>query len=197
MCSSDLIAYAAARLRDIAATHGADSIAFLGGEKLNLEEQYLLQKLARDVLGTAHVDARTRPATAVAGDAVLRATGGGRPSLTFESLYLAQEALVLFEDLQGEAPLAQAAIVRGFRQRGLHVTVAHARRVKLARPKFKGDWLGLRPGAELALTLALTKSALDLGVPANVPSEVASALESLKGSLAGWTPERKIGRAHV
>ena len=188
--SAEAIAYAAARLRDIAATHGADSIAFLGGEKLNLEEQYLLQKLARDVLGTANVDARTRPATAVAGDAVLRATGGGRPSLTFESLYQAQEALVLFEDLQGEAPLAQAAIVRGFRQRGLHVTVAHARRVKLARPKFKGDWLGLRPGAELALTLALTKSALDLGVPANVPGEVASALESLKGSLAGWTPER-------
>ncbi|MFM7230854.1 MAG: NADH-quinone oxidoreductase subunit NuoG [bacterium] len=188
--TDEATAFVAARLRDLAATHGPDSIAFLGGEKLNVEEQYLLQKLARTVLGTPNLDARTRPAAAVAGDALLRATGGGRPGLTFDAITAAQEVLVLFEDLQGEAPLAQAAVVRGFRQRGLHVTVAHARRVKLARAKFKGDWLGLRPGSELALTLALTKSALDLGVPAGVPGEVASALASLQGSLAAWTPER-------
>ena len=186
----EAVAYAAARLRDIAATHGPESIAFVGGEKLNLEEQYLFQKLARAVLGTANVDARTRPASAVAGDALLRATGGGRPGLTFEALYAADEVLILFEDLQGEAPLAQAAVVRGFRQRGLHVTVAHARRVKLARARFSGDWLALKPGAELALTLALTRAALDLGVAAGTPPEVAKALTSLQASLAAWTPER-------
>jgi NADH-quinone oxidoreductase chain G len=186
----EAVAYAAARLRDLAATHGPEAIAFVGGEKLNVEEQYLFQKLARAVLGTPNVDARTRPAAAVAGDAVLRATGGGRPGLTFGGLHEADEVLVLFEDLQGEAPLAQAAVVRGFRQRGLHVTVAHARRVKLARPRFRGDWLAVRPGAELALTLALTRAALDLGVPDSAPTEVRSALESLKASLAPWTAER-------
>jgi formate dehydrogenase major subunit len=98
--------------------------------------------------------------------------------------------LILFEDLQGEAPLAQAAVVRGFRQHELHVTVAHARRVKLARPRFKGDWLAVKPGAELALTLALTRAALDLGTPQGVPPELASALESLRGSLSPWTAER-------
>ena len=46
------VAWAAARLRDIAATHGPESIAFLGGEKLNIEEQYLFQKLARARTGT-------------------------------------------------------------------------------------------------------------------------------------------------
>jgi NADH-quinone oxidoreductase chain G len=186
----EAVAYAAARLRDLAATHGSDSIAFVGGEKLNLEEQYLFQKLARAVLGTPHVDARTRPSAAVAGDALLRATGGGRSALTFEALYAAEEVLVLFDDLQGEAPLAQAAIVRGLRQRGLHVTVAHTRRVKLARARFKSDWLALRPGSELALTLALTKAALDLGLPADLTPAVAQALESLKPGLAAWTPER-------
>ena len=85
-----------------------ESIAFLGGDKLNLEEQYLMQKLARAVLGTPHVDARTRPAAALAGDALRRAIGGGRPPLTFDALHDAQEVLVLFDDLQGEAPFAQA-----------------------------------------------------------------------------------------
>ncbi len=186
----EAVAYAAARLRDIAATHGPDSLAFVGGEKLNVEEQFLFQKLARNVLGSSNIDARTRVASAVSGSAVLRATGGGRPGLTFQGLYEAKEVWVLFEDLQGEAPLAQAAIVRGFRQRGLHVTVAHARRVKLARPKFKGDHLAVKPGAELALTLALTKAALDLGLPEGVPAEVSSALGALQGSLAAWTGDK-------
>ena len=177
------VAWAAARLRDIAATHGPESIAFLGGEKLNIEEQYLFQKLARGVLGTPHVDARTRQPAPVAGAALRRATGAGRRPLTFDAIYEAQEVLVLFDDLQGEAPLAQAAVVRGFRQRGLHVTVAHARRVKLARPRFKGDWLAVKPGSELNLVLALTRAALELGVPEGTPGDVAHALGSLKSSL--------------
>jgi predicted molibdopterin-dependent oxidoreductase YjgC len=183
-------AYVAARLRDIAATHGAGAIAFLGGEKLNVEEQYLFQKLARGVLGTNHVDARTRFTARVSGAAVLKATGGGRPGLTFEQLTSAQEVLVLFDDLQGESPFAQANIIRGQHQRGLHVTVAHPRRVKLARPKFKGDWLGVKPGAELVLLHALTQAALAAGEPANLPAAVAAGLPALKSALAGLTPER-------
>lgn len=185
----EAVAYTAARLRDIAATHGPGAIAFLGGEKLNLEEQYLFQKLARGVLGTNHVDARTRLVADVPGDAVLRATGGGRPALTFEQLLSAEEVLVLFDDLQGESPFAQANVIRGQHQRGLHVTVAHPRRVKLARPKFKGDWLGLKPGSELALLHALTRAALALPRPAGLPAPVAAALDAAAASLAGWSPE--------
>jgi NADH-quinone oxidoreductase chain G len=187
------VAWAAARLRDIAATHGPEAIAFLGGDKLNLEEQYLFQKLARGVLGTPHVDARTRQPASIPAAALRRAIGAGRKPLTFDALCEAQEVLILFEDLQGEAPLAQAAIVRGFRQRGLHVTVAHARRVKLARPRFKGDWLALKPGAELALVQALTRAALEMGVPEGTPGDVAGALEALKSSLGAGVSEAELG----
>jgi len=183
-------AYVAARLRDIAAAHGPGSIAFLGGEKLNLEEQYLFQKLARGVLGTNHVDARTRFTARVPGAAILRATGGGRPSLTFEELVTAQEVLVLFDDLQGESPFAQANLVRGQHQHGLHLTVAHPRRVKLARPKFRGDWLGVRPGGHLALLHALTKAALEAGDPQGLPAEVAASLAGVRTALTAWTPQR-------
>jgi NADH-quinone oxidoreductase subunit G len=191
------VAWAAARLRDIAAAHGPESIAFLGGEKLNLEEQYLFQKLARGVLGSPNVDARTRPPAVAPASSLRRAIGAGRRPLTFDALYEAQEVLVLFDDLQGEAPLAQAAIVRGFRQRGLHVTVAHARRVKLARPRFKGDWLAVKPGAELALVLALTRAALESGVPEGAPGEVGRALESLRGSLPAGEADTGVSPAAI
>src|SRR5262249_50728585 len=186
----EAVAYAGARLRDIAATHGPEAIAFLGGEKLNPEEMYLMQKLAPRGVGTPHVDARTRQPAAVSGAAFRRAIGAGRRPLTFDALHEAQEVLILFDDLQGEAPFAQAAIVRGFRQRGLHVTVAHARRVKLARPRFKADWLAVKPGAELPLVLALTRAALELGMPDGAPADVTSALGALKSWRASLPSER-------
>jgi len=186
----EAVALAAARLEAIAATHGPEAVAFLGGEKLYLEEQYLFQKLARGVLGTNHVDARTRFTAPVSGTALLEATGGGRPALSFQELERAEEVLVLFEDLQGEAPFAQAALIRGQHQFGLHLTVAHARRVKLARPKFRGEWLGLKPGGELALLNGLTRAALDAGDPPDLPREIGAGLAGLKGALAAWTVER-------
>ncbi len=186
----EAVAHAASRLKAIAATHGPSSIAFLGGERLNLEEQYLFQKLARAVLGTNHVDARTRFTARVPGAALLKATGGGRPLVSFEQIRGAQEVLVLFDDLQGESPFAQAVLIQGQHQSGLHLTLAHPRRVKLAAPKFGADWLAVRPGGELALLHALTAAALEAGPPATLPVEVAAGLGALRTSLAAWTPER-------
>ncbi|HEY2955892.1 MAG TPA: NADH-quinone oxidoreductase subunit NuoG [Candidatus Eisenbacteria bacterium] len=193
----EAVAFAAARLESIAATHGPEAVAFLGGEKLYLEEQYLFQKLARGVIGTNHVDARTRFVSPVPGAALLEATGGGRPALSFSDLERAEEVLVLLEDLQGEAPLAQAALIRGQHQLGVHLTVAHARRVKLARPKFRGEWLGVKPGGELALLHGLTRAALDAGDPPDLPREIAAGLPGLKGALAAWTVERAAEESGV
>jgi len=181
--------FAAARLREIAAVHGPGAIAFLGGEKLNVEEQYLFQKLARGVLGTNHIDARTRWTAPVPGEAILRATGGGRPLISFEALGHVKEVLVLGDDLQGESPFAQAVLIRGQHQRGLHLTIVHPRRVKLARGKFRGDWLAFRPGSEVALLHGLTRGVLELGLAAGLPAGVAEGLAGLQASLAAWTPE--------
>ena len=46
----------AGRLRDIRAAHGPDSIAFLVSAKCTNEENYLLQKMARAVVGTHNVE---------------------------------------------------------------------------------------------------------------------------------------------
>lgn len=186
----EAVAHAAARLREIAARDGADAIAFLGGEKLGLEEQYLLQKLARAVLGTNHVDSRTRLVAPLPGTAFLKATGGGRPSISLDELGRTKEVLVLGDDLQGESPFLQAVLIRGQHQQGVHLTVAHPRRVKLARASFGGEWLGLAPGSELALLNGLTRAALESGDPTGLPAEVAAGLPALRSALAAWTPER-------
>jgi NADH-quinone oxidoreductase chain G len=195
----EAVAFAAARLREIVARDGADAVAFLGGETLNLEEQYLFQKLARAVLGTNHVDARTRLPLPLAGTAILKATGGGRPLPSLDELGRTREVLVLGDDLQGESPLLQAVLIRGQHQAGLHLTVAHPRRVKLAQGKFGGAHLGLAPGSELALLNGLTRAALETGVvdATQLPAEVAAGMPALRAALAEWTPERTAERTGV
>jgi NADH-quinone oxidoreductase chain G len=193
----EAVAFAASRLREIVAEHGPGAVAFLGGEKLNVEEQYLFQKLARAVIGTNHVDARTRFTTRVDGRAILQATGGGRPALSLDALGRAEEVLVLGDDLQGEAPFAQAVLIRGQHQAGLHLTVAHPRRVKLARSKFGGDWLAVRPGSEVALLNALTLAALEVGGRSDVPADVAKALAALPQALGANAPDRAAAATGV
>jgi formate dehydrogenase major subunit len=80
-------------------------------------------------------------------------------------------------------------LVKAARHRGLHVTMIHPRRVKLANVKFKSDWIAPRPGTDLALLHAITRAALDLGDPQGVPAEVASGLASLKQGLAEWSAD--------
>ena len=50
------LGYAVDRLRDIRDQYGPDSIGFLVSAKCTNEENYLLQKLARGVIGTNNVD---------------------------------------------------------------------------------------------------------------------------------------------
>ena len=50
------LAHTANRLRDIRAAHGPDSIGFLVSAKCTNEENYLLQKIARGLIGTNNVD---------------------------------------------------------------------------------------------------------------------------------------------
>jgi predicted molibdopterin-dependent oxidoreductase YjgC len=69
--------------------------------------------------------------------------------------------------------------------------------VKLARPKFRGEWLGVAPGAELALLSGLARAALEAGVPVGLPEATAATLPALEAALAAWTVERAAQESGV
>lgn len=52
----EAIAYIAQRVKEISAKHGANAIGGIGSTRTTNEENYLFQKLLRDVIGTANVD---------------------------------------------------------------------------------------------------------------------------------------------
>ena len=64
----EAISRAAGGLLRIAADEGPDQLAFLGSAQITNEEAFLLQWLAREVVGTPHVDHRLSPLEGIAPD---------------------------------------------------------------------------------------------------------------------------------
>ena len=122
-------------------------IAFLGRREAERRGAVPVSEAGARRAGTRTTSTRARALTAPRlGRRDSSGHGRRAPVRSVRRAGRAEEVLVLGDDLQGEAPFAQAELIRGQHQAGLHLTVAHPRRVKLARAKFGGDWLGLSAG---------------------------------------------------
>ena len=71
--------FVAERLREIAAAHGPDAIAFYGSGQLLTEEYYVASKLARGFLGTNNFDTNSRLCMASAAAGYVRSLGSDGP----------------------------------------------------------------------------------------------------------------------
>ena len=70
----------ARRLKEIKATNGPDSLAFISSSKCTNEESYLMQKLARAVIGTNNIDNCSRYCQSPATAGLFRTVGYGGDS---------------------------------------------------------------------------------------------------------------------
>src|SRR5699024_1453832 len=73
----------------VKASHGSDGLAFISSSKATNEESYLMQKLARQVIGTNNVDNCSRYCQAPATKGLFRTVGHGGDSGSIEDLEIA------------------------------------------------------------------------------------------------------------
>jgi NADH-quinone oxidoreductase subunit G len=131
----EALTFAGTRLRELRDAKGANSIGVIGSNRTTNEENYLLQKFARTVLGTNNIDHhRTADyvtlATSLAGTTT--ATGGTR----FASQHCVQQApalLLVGGDPTSEAPLTAWNIRTNVRLNKARVYIANHREIKLKR----------------------------------------------------------------
>jgi NADH-quinone oxidoreductase subunit G len=131
----EALTFAGAKLRELRDAKGANSIGVIGSNRTTNEENYLLQKFARTVLGTNNIDHhRTADyvtlATSLAGTTT--ATGGTR----FASQHCVQQApalLLVGGDPTSEAPLTAWNIRTNVRLNKARVYIANHREIKLKR----------------------------------------------------------------
>ncbi|MGQ9832612.1 MAG: formate dehydrogenase subunit alpha [Candidatus Villigracilaceae bacterium] len=150
------------RLLEIRAESGPDSIGVLTSAKCLNEENYLMNKLARQVIGTNNIDhcARLCHASTVAGLTV--SFGSGAMSNSMEDVaHLAQAFFVIGSNTTEQHPVFGTMLRRAVRFRGAKLVIADPRRIDLC--DFATLHLRHKAGSDVALLNGLMYIILEKG----------------------------------
>ena len=102
----------ARNLTEIGEKRGNAALAVLGGGRCSNEESFLLQKLAREALGTAHIDLGVNPGWVDAVSALEEITGPGVSGPSIDDLEEAGAIFVIGNRLAESNPVAAMAVER-------------------------------------------------------------------------------------
>ncbi|MEX2245206.1 MAG: molybdopterin-dependent oxidoreductase [Dehalococcoidia bacterium] len=160
----ELVEYTSGRLKEIIARHGGESVGVLGSPLNTNEELYLTQKLAREVIGTPHVDFSSSAPDRAAAQAV--EAGFGTEALPVDMINLGRSDVIvcIADDLESSHNVAALRIKDAIAgnpaapRDGRMVLVSPLRGelADFAEP-YGGVWLRPRPGDEAAAVDALAK----------------------------------------
>ena len=153
--------FIASRLNEIRAAHGPDALAFLNSPRCSNEETYLLQKLARGLIGTNNVDHGTGVYCNNSIQVLLEMLGV--PASTNSVGELGQSDVIIVDgvDLGRQLPTIGGWVIRA-KLRGAKLIVIDTRRHRVAE---SADYfLQLKPGTDVLLYGAMAKVIIDRGL---------------------------------
>ncbi len=140
------------RLRQIKQESGPQSIAFLGSSKCSNEENYLLQKIARALIGTNNVDNGGYASGQFLSTVLDHKTGGGYRPIPFDDLATADVIVVLGADPNHSLPVVSYHLKRAAKN-GVPLIVIDPRKTELVN--FAAQWFPIKPQSDLELLNAL------------------------------------------
>ena len=161
MSWDEAIGFIAGRMKEIRAQHGPDALAFLNSPRCSNEEAYLLQKLARAVVGTNNVDHGTGVYCNNSINVLLDMLGV--PATTNSISELARSEVIVVDgvDLARQLPTIGGAVLRA-KLAGAKLVVIDSRRHRVAESA--DFFLQLKPGTEPVLYGAMAKVIVDRGL---------------------------------
>ncbi|HUX15690.1 MAG TPA: formate dehydrogenase subunit alpha, partial [Phycisphaerae bacterium] len=184
----EALALVAERLGDIRDRHGPDAVAGLSSAKTTNEENYLMQKFMRAVVGTNNVDhcARLCHASTVAG--LARAFGSGAMTNSIADLDQADVIFVIGSNTTECHPIIGAAVKRAVRFGKTRLIVADPRVIELA--EMADLHLQQRGGTDVALINALIHVILAEGLEAKAfIAERTEGFEDLRRAVEPYNPQ--------
>src|ERR1700736_536559 len=181
----DLVARA---FSEIKAQDGPDSLAFISSSKCTNEESYLMQKLARAVVGTNNIDNCSRYCQAPATMGLFRTVGYGGDSGSIHDIEKASLVLIVGSNTAESHPVLATRVKRAHKLHGQKLIVADLREHAMAR---RADvFLHPKPGTDLVWLSAITRYLLENGLAhKDFLRQWVSGLEEYKKSLAPFTME--------
>ena len=180
----------ASRVAAIKRESGPGALGILSSAKCTNEENYLMQKFARQVIGTQNVDhcARLCHASTVAGLGM--AFGSGAMSNSMDDVaHHAQAMFIIGSNVTEQHPVFGTMIRRAVMNRGVKLVVADPRRIDIT--EFAVLHLRHKPGTDVALINGLMHLILDHGWhDQHFIDERCEGFEECHAVLAKYTPER-------
>jgi len=155
----DLVGTQFQRIKD---EYGGDSLAILGSSKCTNEENYLLQRFARSVLGTNNIDNGGRLYNSASRVSLGYSLGFSGTTNYLGELEQTELILVVGADPNSSAPAVGYAIKRAVKQRGTKLLLIDPRQTRLSL--FAHLWLRPEVGTDMALINGLAKVIIDEGL---------------------------------
>ncbi len=179
---------AADRLREIRDEHGPDSIAVLGSSKATNEDNYLLQRFTRCVIGTNNIDNGSRlynPATRVGLGDTVGLTG---TTNYLENLNGSDVIIVVGADLANSAPQVGYAVRRAALQEETQLIVIDPAKTKLTQ--FSDMWLQPALGTDILLLIAMAQVICEEDLwDREFVSRKTDGFEDFSSAIRKWSPE--------
>ncbi len=143
------------RLTEIKEKHGPDSIGVLSSAKCTNEENFLMSKFARAVIGTNNIDhcARLCHASTVSG--LIPTFGSGAMTNSVDDIKYSDAAIIIGSNTTETHPVIGYEIIRCVQENGLKLIVIDPRDIPIT--KYAAVHLKQKPGTDIAVILALSK----------------------------------------
>jgi formate dehydrogenase alpha subunit len=176
------------RLAAVRRDSGADAVGFLSSAKCTNEENYLVQKLARQVIGTHNVDhcARLCHSPTVAG--LTMALGNGAATNPLDDVAGAARCIFLIgSNVTEQHPVFGTRLRQAVLRRGVPLVVADPRKVEIT--EFAALHLRHRPGTDVALVNGILHVLLTEGwYDRAFVADRCEGFEEFREAVASFTP---------
>jgi formate dehydrogenase major subunit len=181
----DLIEKKFKQIRD---EHGPDALAFIASSKCTNEESYLMQKLARAVVGTNNVDNCSRYCQTPATMGLSRTVGYGGDSGSIADIEKAALVVIIGSNTAESHPVLATRVKRSHKLRGQRLIVADLRKHEMAE---RADiFFRPKPSTDAVWLNAIAKYVLDQGWhKQEFVAQWVNGFEEYKKSLEPYTLE--------
>ncbi|ULT54433.1 formate dehydrogenase subunit alpha [Neobacillus drentensis] len=151
----------AKRFREIRSQYGPQSLGFITSSKCTNEESYLMQKLARQVIGTNNVDNCSRYCQTPATVGLHRTVGYGGDAGSIKDIAKAGLVIIVGSNTAEAHPVLATRVKRAHKLNGQKLIVADLREHEMAA---RAD-LFIHPnaGSDLVWLSSVTKYIIDMG----------------------------------
>jgi formate dehydrogenase major subunit len=171
---------------EIKAQSGPDSLGFISSSKCTNEESFLMQKLARAVIGTNNVDNCSRYCQSPATVGLFRTVGYGGDSGSIRDIAQADLVMIVGSNTAESHPVIATRVKSSHKRRGTKLIVSDIREHEMAR---RADiFLHPKPGTDLFWLNAISRYLLDNNLAnRKFLDEWVNGLEEFRKSLEPFT----------